>query len=40
MNLDLTDEEADALTKHRRRTLDYDPYPLITKQPTPLKPGP
>ena len=31
MTLDLTDEEAAALTKHLRQALDYDPYPLAPR---------
>jgi hypothetical protein len=28
MNLELTDEEPAALTRHLRQAIDYDPYPL------------
>jgi hypothetical protein len=31
MTLDLTDEEAAALTKHLRQAIDYDPYPLAPR---------
>jgi hypothetical protein len=31
MNLDLTDEEATALTKHMRQALDYNPYPFAPR---------
>ena len=31
MTLDLTDDEARALTKHLRQSIDYDPYPLAPR---------
>jgi hypothetical protein len=31
MTLDLTDDEARALTKHLRQAIDYDPYPLALR---------
>jgi hypothetical protein len=31
MNLDLTDEEAAALTRHLLQALDYDPYPFAPR---------
>jgi hypothetical protein len=31
MNLELTDDEARALTRHLRQALDYAPYPLAPR---------
>jgi hypothetical protein len=31
MTLDLTDEEAAALTKHLRQAIDYNPYPFAPR---------
>ena len=31
MILDLTDDEAAALARHLRQTLDYDPYPFAPR---------
>jgi hypothetical protein len=31
MTLDLTDQEAAALTRHLRQAIDYDPYPFAPR---------